>query len=775
MEFLKPAAALGVDSKAAALSLLFDHFGRTVTDGFEAALAGKTDFYVWTGDVWDANAARPVPGRFFIPALFKAADLVEVIAKVMAKPRADGSRRTLWEATQSVRNYHSGLGKAMVAHVVCSKAESDCLSLGEQRLELARLADDTGLRWALWAFSGGRSLHAYFAHDRLLAPSDPIVDEIHQLLCVLLQGDTAIGDPGRIMRLPGYDGAERQQPIEHLDADPAIRYPPETIRDRLLALARGRGFKDIEAAYKVLQLAKRLDDEGDDRGGEYGQEIREHADLLRQTRHRPDRCDLDIAHLILHTKSALIAAAALPSQSDLRKVGETRFADLSAFKDLPRNSRVACPNCAAGKAPKGFTNHEPGARHIGLYCQRCRLYVRHLTPNLRAEIDAVDAATSAAGGDLTGAGALKDDPAWTTAHVQDWGTLIDRVYESVLSQDAADRAAKVAKRYADAESLDPAVVEAAGKACRQASMVVNQFRAHFGIEPGSPMPNCGFTQGLSNARTSEMLALRRRCNELSCKRCGPLLLAQKVGAILHMPIGDPAGKPIGAALADRPLWTIALPNSAVSKWTDRFNGISRLQNSVAFASNTVIDSLKTQRPRSFSDAAGHAYIAVRHGQKTVVISTLDVPATQRSAGTTAVPDDTDRVKLVVDLLKTAYTVTRRSDGEIAVSGHVTSSRGLRLDPDKLQAIASRSAWFRDVECVDEPARMAAVWSVDGRKVRTEADSSGAVKSAITGPVPDPAKRAELWALGAVHTPAELAAAAQEAEVRRLTAEIEGLP
>lgn len=778
MEIRKPVPALGVDAKAAALSVIFDHFGVTVTDHFDNALAGKAGFYVWTGDVWDEDAGRRARGRFFIPALFKAADLPPTIIKVTATPRKDKTFRTAAQAIASVRDYHAGLGKSVVAHVVCSKAESDCLSLAQQRRALERLSDETGLRWALWVFSGGKSIHAYFAHDRLLTPDDQIIDEIHQLLCVLLLGDTAIGDPGRIMRLPGYDGTERQQPVEHLDPDPAIRYPPELIRDELRRVARARGFVDVAAAYKVLQLAKRLDDEADHRGGEYGQEIRDQATLLRRTHAKPDRAELDIAQLILKTKSALIAATDLPSQSELRKVGETVFADLSAYANLPRNSRVVCPNCASGKSPKGFTNHEPGSVRPAIFCQRCRMYIRHLTANIQAEFDAVSAAMSIAGGDADAAQALVAEPLWGSQPVQDWGALIERIYESVLSQIAADRAAKMARRHVAADALDQEVVEAAGKACRIATLLVGQFRDHFGINPDHPLPNCGFTQPLSNAQTFELLAFLRRCGNLSCKRCGPALLARKAGAILHMRVVDAAEKPTGAALADRPLWTITMPNSALSKWADRFNQISRLQNSVAFESLksnvTTIDSLKTQRPPSFSDGAGNAYVAIRHGQKTVVISTVEVPATQRSAGTAAVPDDTDKVKLVVDLLKAAYTVTQRSDGELNVHGHVTSSRGLKLDPDRLPRIATRSPWFRDLECIDDPAKLAAAWRAEGLKVRTAADADGTVRSAMTGPVPDATKRAELWALGAVHTPAEIAAAAEKAAVQRMVAELDGV-
>jgi len=352
---------LGPRATEAAAAALLSHLGVSVTGDFEAALRGEAEYYLWHGS-WGAK------GRFWIPALFRSADLPAAIAKAKDKPRKDGTIRNLQEARDDVRLFHAGLGASNVVWVTCAFCEIDHLSRDEQERRYRALAAATGLKWTLWVFSGGKSIHAYLAYDRLLDPTDPLRLEIQKLLVVCLESDTKIVDAGRPMRLPGWDGPERQQPIMHLD--PTGGYAPEDVRDRLLAYAHQLGIKDIDRAYNDLQLAEALEREARHQVGEAAREIQEHAALLRHDRSRVNDNDRDLACAMLGRGMSTIANGSLKKHGTMVDKGNVYLVPVGTLAGLKKWARIAPSCCSRNDSPAAVVLSDTGERPRA-WCHRC--------------------------------------------------------------------------------------------------------------------------------------------------------------------------------------------------------------------------------------------------------------------------------------------------------------------------------------------------------------------------------------------------------------------
>jgi hypothetical protein len=369
---------VGPEARLAAVSALIGHLGLSVTGDFDAALAGKADYYLWTGRFGTG------PGRYWIPALYRCADLPAAIDQVHTDPdwlkkRTDkGYTTTRDDAAYSVQHFHAGLGKDRVALSVAAGVEIDHLPRTEQEAAYAALTAATSLNWAVQAFSGGKSVHAYLAFDRALDPADPIRLEIQQLMIACLEGDTQIIDPGRLMRLPGWDG-DRNQPIVHLD--PTAHYSPEHIRDCLANYATVLGITNIIAAVDALKVAKSLADKAKhESDAEAKQDLLDHAALLRLTRGDPLPADLALAAAMSGKTAPAARASSRPAKasrngSQPTSTGGTVLrldpALLDAFVGVTgRFHPPCCPTGGGSGTPGGSVMSGPN-EPIRIWCYRC--------------------------------------------------------------------------------------------------------------------------------------------------------------------------------------------------------------------------------------------------------------------------------------------------------------------------------------------------------------------------------------------------------------------
>ena len=335
--------------------------GVEATGKFDAALAGTFDWFVWHGMTPCDDA-----GRFWIPALFPTRRLPEALRELRDARRKKGKAYDDESCRRSMATYHSALGKRFVGKCPFAFIEIDHLPRAEQEARYDALAAATGLRWALMVFSGGKSVHAYLAFVVPLDATNPLRLEIQRLLVVALEGDTRITDPGRLMRLPGWNGRYRKQPVVHLDTD--ARIDAADVRDRLRAYTVSLGIADVEVAFRTLELAEALGIEAkhETEAGdtEAAVEIREHAAVLRATRAAPFDADVNLGRAMLGkgVRAALVGVTPRVSLSGTNSATVCLSeAEMAVYVGLTRLTSVHPPCCADNAKPKGTVLSEPGS------------------------------------------------------------------------------------------------------------------------------------------------------------------------------------------------------------------------------------------------------------------------------------------------------------------------------------------------------------------------------------------------------------------------------
>ncbi|MCB9739523.1 MAG: ATP-binding protein [Deltaproteobacteria bacterium] len=297
----------------------------------------------------------------------------------------------------------AGITKDVVALALVAAVEIDHVGKAEQISKYEALSAATGLRWGLWVSSGGKSVHAYLIFDRALDLGLPADAELRQqianLLCAVVEGDTRALDARRLMRLPGWDLDSRKQPILHLDDSPEARYAPEDVRDRLVKYALSMGITDVAEALSALQLAERLEVEARKQIGEAAEELLEVAARLRATRGAPAPDDLDLAHAMVGTHSRPPIGGKV-SASGTAKGNAVRYpaSVMQQFAGLAYGTRVAAPCCGDGgpgsSGPAGTVMSQP-SEEPRVFCHRCDKTaltefvapVTVVTPSVAAEVD----------------------------------------------------------------------------------------------------------------------------------------------------------------------------------------------------------------------------------------------------------------------------------------------------------------------------------------------------------------------------------------------------
>ena len=425
-----PTDPLGTQATELAANAMFGHLGVTITASYEAAIAGEAEYYL----VHCYHPGDKKGGRYWSLSLVRNADIPTLIDKKHSErvneARVNGGIiPTRDDTVESFKRFHTGVTKNWLAWTVGAVVEIDHLPRAEQERLYAQLEVETGLRWALKTFSGGKSVHALLSFDRLVEPTDPIREEVQHLLIAILDGDPAIEDPGRLTRLPGWVDPEgrREQPVVHLDN--TAHFAPEDIRDRLRAYAVRLGQRDLQTSVDALKVAKRLDDAAraprtttdphiapqdaldlvqklhdtrfdpnpedvelaktgasilrlaarvhsaaEKASGYADLEMREHADLLRETWQCVDDDDLSLAYAMLGKFDPHPYVSGAGSGTTHNGVYRVPLTELEPFKKEARGTRVVPPCCGLGGS--GRTD---GAAQVmsapgespRLWCHRC--------------------------------------------------------------------------------------------------------------------------------------------------------------------------------------------------------------------------------------------------------------------------------------------------------------------------------------------------------------------------------------------------------------------
>lgn len=879
---------LGVHASSAALAALTSHFNISITTSLPAALAGQADYFLWSGEY-----PGDEDGRYWVRGLIRSSDLPALLReaheKGVKKAQDEGKPRpTMDDTIDSFRRFRTGWENKWVAHYIGWVVEIDHLPRAEQERMYADLSAATGLRWSLKVFSGGKSVHAYLSPDRLLDPEDPkdpkdsIISDVEHLLWALLEGDFAVAR-GNLSRLPGWDGPHRKQPVVHLDPT-AHHDAPEVIRDLLATYAASMGITDPYEAVAALRLAKRLFDraaywpttaaavqplvdrlratrgaptdadielasagsqtlklardlvrEGNKCGGEAGQDMREHADVLASTWDCPAKDDLDLAKAML---GAGIAGRSLGVLRGSGRKGDplTYFIPLEAlepYRHLPRgSSHLESPGCCEDS--EVATYHEPGSTPR-LHCYSCGHAIRPESSLPAAVRDApVGVIFGFDGGEVEVAPARP--PVMTDAErIADAQTYLSekrrakdeasrqriaQIQIEEAARDAAERALYPPAPYAltldewseadTAEAVDHypewgaylrslqvaepgavpvALIEATTAVFHRRDTRVPARRAKMraaGLTGRGK--HCGHIhRSLVHAQTGAPKAVSHRCRGVGCIVCGPKVIETKAAAITTMPVVN-HGQIVGGPLGEREVvYEIRLRDrGALAYWQELFSeakskledevrefpntlssgsllGNSRISPPVLLsapayvvfdaehpvdpqgvtrgstpAEVTALDALRadvdaarahvTQATSKRARAAAEAAVrraeraltraevqaqqaaearAARAASTIVVLSTLPVLGARDKQIVTAWTGEQvqDRVDELVDW---TYRVTTDEIGRAQVTGSISSSRGLYLDPDTIYEQANPSLWRVERPRTCSPAQAARI-------------------------------------------------------------------
>lgn len=255
-------------------------------------------------------------------------------------------------------------------------------------------------------------------------------------------------------------------------------------------------------------------------------------------------------------------------------------------------------------------------------------------------------------------------------------------------------------REKKAEAVDPLVAACARKALDAADGWYKEIRRNWraaGFDRRGS--KCGAKrQGLGHVGTGQAMLIARNCGNVGCIFCGPLVVARKAAAILYMPIQDKRGEAVGAPMIHRPVYQhdVAGDRRSWATWKRRFQRAAKAN--VALPPNRDValppkGNTGMVRRKCDIHSGKHAYVVFGDAKdpadlrrQLVVLSTVDL-------GGAAIPRS-EIEQTVLDLVGETYSVV--PDEAVAglhhVVGKVTSSQGLRLDPDAITKLARPSQW-----------------------------------------------------------------------------------
>ena len=271
-----------------------------------------------------------------------------------------------------------------------------------------------------------------------------------------------------------------------------------------------------------------------------------------------------------------------------------------------------------------------------------------------------------------------------------------------------------AKR-AEAESFAPEVVLGARAALVVAREVADDVRQVLGLHRQHRSP-CGFHVMPQSAAPGQISTFRAGCGRLSCRSCGPIVVANKIGAVVHMPITND-GAVTGEALGNRPVFVHQVANREFGAfkqgWLRLCRTFSNRRTDLRGSATETRGRCGLWRPnghnRRTCPAApeatnvenlhgDHAYVAFHLPERrVVVVSTFEVAGTD----TIVALNDAEQVKRAVLWLGLS-TYKVENDPIRVVVGKISSSQNLHLDPAVIARKAAGSSWI--VSSPAHPAR-----------------------------------------------------------------------
>lgn len=315
---------------------LVDHLGLRLTTRLNSALDHPE---AYDGFIWGGETPGDEAGRYWIPAIWSIHALGRAV-EVLAHDQGVSSHTARLDMAQ----FHKGMQQAAITLLPWVYAEIDHLGIDDQLNRYAALTEATGLHWCLQVFTGGKSVHAYIATNVPATAGDPRWEQIQRLLVVILEGDSKIVNPGRLMRLPGWAGADRPHPV--LLHAPEHRYPIQEVLDRLRAYAASMNLHDVDTAYRTLQLVEQLEFKARRESfTDVAMELREHADHLRSTRGNPADGDLRLADAMLG-RSALRSPSSTVQTSPRATTGMSTTVEWRSLEPL-QDRYDFCPWCGS--------------------------------------------------------------------------------------------------------------------------------------------------------------------------------------------------------------------------------------------------------------------------------------------------------------------------------------------------------------------------------------------------------------------------------------------
>lgn len=260
------------------------------------------------------------------------------------------------------------------------------------------------------------------------------------------------------------------------------------------------------------------------------------------------------------------------------------------------------------------------------------------------------------------------------------------------------------------EAIAPSLTNAALRAVEQAKSwkyVIQRGWRDAGITARGK--SCKMRQGLGSTKQGSMMVYSRPCGRLGCADCGPWIMALKAAAILQMPILDEAESVVGRPLGLRPVYLLIIKRDDAKKFAARFRKakqrkVSRFPSS----KDRGIDGKRDTPP----EADAYVIFASSGGTDVAVLSTLPL-------GGEAV-ERQEIEGLVQTLIGLTYQAEQYEDvpegaaldeflfgvgdecvarTKVRVTGEITSSWGLPLDPDGIIKRAYPSEWVVEREGV----------------------------------------------------------------------------
>ncbi|MFZ5481058.1 MAG: hypothetical protein ACOZNI_30125 [Myxococcota bacterium] len=305
----------------------------------------------------------------------------------------------------------------------------------------------------------------------------------------------------------------------------------------------------------------------------------------------------------------------------------------------------------------------------------------------------------------------------------------DSPVEAEREQDARDHAEherrrdalsvyeeRILKKKAKAETLDEVVVRGAQAAMEVARRLSPRFRAHLeaqGLPRPDPRRRCGFALGTQNAITGQAGSYRLPCGTRSCSSCAPVVIAERIGAILHMPVQQ-KGEVRGQPLSERHLWVYSIDEAEFDSFRQRWLR-ARVANPLKNTSDVTY--------RGFATEGADAYVAFHLvGGRVVFLSTRGVPNVDAedevAPGTVTCGGEDKLTALLVRLAEKTYGVVLGGEGvPPIVVGKISSSQGITLDPAEICKLATKSPWISAGKV--NPARLRAAFRERGVETRVQ--------------------------------------------------------